>query len=50
MDMPLPLVHRLRDLRIEQLEAQKRETEQQQKSLEFPTSFDADDLEEALEQ
>jgi hypothetical protein len=44
MEMPLPFVHRLRDLRIEQLEAQRKEQEN-----ESTPSIDADTLAEALE-
>lgn len=44
MEMPLPFVHRLRDLRIEQLEAQRKEQEN-----EPSPSIDADTLAEALE-
>ena len=44
MEMPLPFVHRLRDLRIEQLEAQRKEQEN-----EPAPSIDADTLAEALE-
>ena len=42
--MPLPFVHRLRDLRIEQLEAQRKEQENDPAQ-----GIDAETLAEALE-
>ncbi len=44
MEMPLPFVHRLRDLRIEQLEAQRKEQENTQ-----TPNVDVETLVEALE-
>lgn len=42
MELPLPFVHRLRDLRIEQIEAQRKEQENEK-------GFDPEALTEALE-
>lgn len=44
MEMPLPFVHRLRDLRIEQLEAQRKEQESENNP-----GIDMDTFAEALE-